>query len=230
MIAARRPRSPRGTGSQLRSEILAATADLLNRTGNADAVSIRAVGKLVGVSAPSIYRHFADKDELIDAVVAQVFEDLDAAMRAAVDDDPAAHAIVRLHHLGMAYVRFALDHPEQYRLATAPAETRGAVDQVLTSSAFQYMADTVKDAMDDGLIDPGDPTPIVLELWSAAHGIASLLLAKPYLPWGDPMAAAERVLGAACAGHIVMNLIGEQPSPEEAAAWFARLREEKRGA
>lgn len=229
MIAARRPRSPRGTGSQLRSEILAATADLLERTGNADAVSIRAVGKLVGVSAPSIYRHFADKDELIDAVVAQVFEDLDAAMRAAIDD-PDAHPIVRLHHLGMAYVRFALDHPEQYRLATAPAETRGAVDQVLTSSAFQYMADAVQDAMTEGLIDADDPTPIVLELWSAAHGIASLLLAKPYLPWGDPMAAAERVLAAACAGHIVMNLIGEQATPEEAADWFARLRDAQRSA
>ncbi|WP_280234994.1 TetR/AcrR family transcriptional regulator [Nocardia cyriacigeorgica] len=227
MIGARRPRSPRGTGSRLRSEILAATADLLNRTGNADAVSIRAVGKLVGVSAPSIYRHFADKDELIDAVVAQVFEDLDTAMRAAVDDDPDAHPIVRLRELGMAYVRFALDHPEQYRLATAPAETRGAVDQVLSSSAFQYFADTVREAMDSGLVDSGDPTPIVLELWAAAHGIASLLLAKPYLPWGDPMEAAERVLGAACLGHIVMNLIGEQPTPEEAAVWFARLRDQQ---
>ncbi|NEW59169.1 TetR/AcrR family transcriptional regulator [Nocardia cyriacigeorgica] len=230
MIGARRPRSPRGAGSQLRSEILAATADLLNRTGNADAVSIRAVGKLVGVSAPSIYRHFADKDELIDAVVAQVFEDLDAAMRTAVDDDPRAHPIVRLHHLGMAYVRFALDHPEQYRLATAPAETRGAVDQVLSSSAFQYFAETVRAAMEEGLVDPGDPTPIVLELWAAAHGIASLLLAKPYLPWGDPMEVAERVLGAACVGHIVMSQIGEGQTPEDVADWFARLQVEKRGA
>ncbi|NEW42628.1 TetR/AcrR family transcriptional regulator [Nocardia cyriacigeorgica] len=230
MIGARRPRSPRGAGSQLRSEILAATADLLNRTGNADAVSIRAVGKLVGVSAPSIYRHFADKDELIDAVVAQVFEDLDAAMRTAVDDDPRAHPIVRLHHLGMAYVRFALDHPEQYRLATAPAETRGAVDQVLSSSAFQYFAETVRAAMEEGLVDPGDPTPIVLELWAAAHGIASLLLAKPYLPWGDPMEVAERVLGAACVGHIVMSQIGEEQTPEDVADWFARLQVEKRGA
>lgn len=223
----RRPRSPRGSGAALRSEILAAAAELLNRTGNADAVSIRSVGEQVGVSAPAIYRHFADKEELIDAVVAQVFEDLAAAMRAAID--PNDSPTIRMRDLGLAYIRFALDYPEQYRLATEPAPTHGAVDTVLTSGAFHIFAETAHEAMAAGLIDEGDPMPLVLDLWAAAHGIASLLLAKPFLPWGDPMTAAARVLDAACAGHVVSELVGPEASPEEFSEWLVALRAEKRG-
>ena len=55
------------------------------QAGDADAVSIRAVADAVGVTPPSIYLHFADKDELIEAVVADVFAELDAAMLAAAE-------------------------------------------------------------------------------------------------------------------------------------------------
>ena len=217
-----RPRSPRGAGGRLRVEIIAAARELLERTGDVGAVSIRAVAGLVGVSAPSIYRHFADKDALIEAAVAEVFEALDTAMQAAVD--PADPPAPRLRSLGLAYVRFALDHPEQYRLATIPTTHQGDVDMVLTSGAFRYFAATVEEAMADGVIDRADPTPLVLELWAAAHGIASLLLAKPYLPWGDPMAVAERVLDAACFGHILGELMGPDKTPAEMTQWVMDLR------
>lgn len=226
MIGPRRPRSARGSGAQLREEILDATRDLLARTGNADAVSIREVSKLVGVSAPSIYRHFADKDALIDAAVAQVFENLDAAMGAATD--PSRSPITRLRDQGMAYVRFALDNPEQYRLAFVPTDADGptAVDKVLGSGAVVRFSATVREAMDSGVIDDGDTLPVVLELWAAAHGIASLLIAKPALPWGDVDRLIERVLSAACMGHAVLDIIGCDPVPEpdEGARWLAELR------
>ncbi|WP_330227958.1 TetR/AcrR family transcriptional regulator [Nocardia sp. NBC_00508] len=223
MIGGRRPRSPRGSGAQLREEILRATAELLSRTGHADAVSIRAVSELVGVSAPSIYRHFADKDELIEAVVAQAFEDLSDALRAAID--PSTSPMTRLRDQGMAYIRFALQHPEQYRLATAPTTSRGAVDQVLSSGAFQLFAGTVRECMDEGTIVAGDPLPVVLQMWAVAHGIASLLIAKPYLPWGEAEATADRVMSAACVGHAVLDLIGGDPTPDEVTGWIGRLRE-----
>jgi hypothetical protein len=51
-------------------------------------------------------------------------------------------------------VRFALQTPEQYRIAT----------------------------MGGGIHFQGDATQIVLALWTAGHGVAALLIAKPYLP------------------------------------------------
>lgn len=226
MTRSRRPRSPRGSGEQLRSEILAAAAELLHRTGSAEAVSIREIGRMVGVTAPSIYRHFADKDALIEAVVVQVFEELDAAMHAAID--PADPPTTRMRELGLTYIRFALEHPEQYRIATAPAETAGAVDLVFTSGPFRHFSTTVEEAMSEGLIEQGDPVPIVLELWAAAHGIAALLLAKPYLPWGDPMVFAARVLDSACAGHVVTELMGRDATPAQMTRWLMDLRADKR--
>ncbi|WP_228002436.1 TetR/AcrR family transcriptional regulator [Nocardia australiensis] len=227
MNLARRERSARGSGAQLRAEILAATAELLARTGRVDAVSIREISKMVGVSAPSIYRHFSDKDQLIEAVVAKVFEDLEAAMRAATDATVAP--MERLRQAGLAYVRFALEHPEQYRLATAPGEIAGAVDQVLGSGAFVYFAAAVSDCMAAGLIDEGDPVPVVLQLWSSAHGIASLLIAKPFLPWGDDLeAVADRVLRAACVGRVVVdNILGDDASPEDVTRWVVEQRQRK---
>src|SRR6185295_14050813 len=64
----KRRRAPRGSGDQLRDEILDATTGLLLETGHAKAVSIRSVAQRVGVTPPSIYLHFADKEALLDAV------------------------------------------------------------------------------------------------------------------------------------------------------------------
>ncbi|WP_433598881.1 TetR/AcrR family transcriptional regulator [Nocardia sp. CA-135953] len=219
----RRQRSARGSGAELRAEILDATKKLLADAGHVDGVSIREIAKIVGVTPPSIYRHFADKDQLIESVVAQVFEDLDAEMLAV--SDPNDSPMERLRQQGLAYVRFAREHPEQYRLAMTPGETAGAVDQVLTSSAFAHLAATVTECMNLGVVTPGDPVPVVLELWSTAHGVASLLIAKPYLPWGDVEAFADRILRSICVGRVVIdNVLGEDVSPDAVAEWAVANR------
>src|ERR671919_168101 len=73
IAAARRPRARKGKGAALRDEILDATERLLLKLGSAEAVSIRSVADAVGVTPPSIYRHFTDKTELIFEVSARHF-------------------------------------------------------------------------------------------------------------------------------------------------------------
>jgi AcrR family transcriptional regulator len=222
-MSAVRQRAPRGSGDRLRGEILDATMALLARTGHADDVSIRAISEQVGVSAPSIYRHFADKDALIEAAVVQVMTNLDEVMQAAATGIDAP--LQRLRVQGLAYVRFAREHPEHYRLATMECGDRaGEVDEVLGSAAFTHFLATVRDCMDSGAFTAADPIPVAMQMWAAAHGIASLLIAKPYLPWGDPEAAADRVLKAACAGHIVGDLLGHDAGPDELLDWLTAQR------
>jgi AcrR family transcriptional regulator len=221
----RRKRASRGSGEQLRAEIIAATKDLLAASANSDAVSIRAVADAVGVTPPSIYLHFADKDALIEAVVGDVFAELDAAMVAAgaAVDLPLA----KLRAYGLAYVRFAVEHPEHYRVATMDrcvGEGRaGFLDEVLADSAFTHFMETVQGCMAAGVFAQGDPVPVTLQLWSAAHGIASLMIAKPYLPWGDVEAAADPVLCAAALGRAVGDRLGADASPERVSEWLAAL-------
>lgn len=210
----RRERSARGSGEQLRAEIIAATKELLARTARADDVSVRAVAHAVGVTTPSIYLHFEDKDALMTAVVLDVFNDLHEAMLAAGSgvEDP----LMRLRAYGLAYVRFALDHPEHYRLATMdphpdPETGTKAIDEMLREAAFAHFNETVVACLDRAVFVGEDPLSITFELWTAAHGVAALLIARPQLPVGDLMEFADRVLCAAALGHTVP--LPDRPPP-----------------
>ena len=101
----RRRRAPRGAGDLLRDEILDAATELLLETGHAKAVSIRLVAERVGVTPPSIYLHFTDKDALLDAVCARYFEKLDEEMQLAAIGQTTPLDVLRA--LGQAYVRYS---------------------------------------------------------------------------------------------------------------------------
>lgn len=210
----RRRKSPRGSGEQLRAEILTAATDLLLESGDESAVSIRAVASRVGVTPPSIYIHFTDKDTLIDEVVAQYLTRLDEVMRqAGAQHDNTWEAA---HAQGMAYVRFAVENAELYRMATMKVCAEGTdADAALGESAFQHFAETIEKLMDEGFVDKGDPTPVVMELWTAAHGVAALMIAKPYIPLGENYELAERVLTSVCLGRATKDLIGGDVGPDE---------------
>jgi AcrR family transcriptional regulator len=213
----KRRRAPRGSGEHLREEILDATTDLLLETGHAKAVSIRSVAQRVGVTPPSIYLHFADKDALLDAVCARYFEQLDELMQQAANDQSST--IDRLRAQGLAYVRFTMQTPELYRIAMMGDGRPGSdVDATLNISAFVHMRTSIESLMDEGIYPRGDSTMAALELWTIAHGVAALLISRPYLPFGDVEEFADRVLRSACCGQIVTSLIGVDVPPHEAVA------------
>jgi AcrR family transcriptional regulator len=215
----RRRRAPRGSGEQLRDEILDATTDLLLETGHAKAVSIRSVAQRVGVTPPSIYLHFADKDALLDAVCARYIEKLDHEMQKAAVDQPSTLDVLRAQ--GLAYIRFATQTPELYRIATMGEGRPGSdVDVNLNSSAFVHMRHSVESLMAEGIYPSGDPTAAALQLWTAAHGVAALLISRPYLPWGDVEQFADRVMRAVCCGQIVLGRVDPDASPQETVGWL----------
>jgi len=219
----RRRRAPRGAGDQLRDEILDATTELLLETGHAKAVSIRSVAERVRVTPPSIYLHFKDKDALLDAVCARYFEKLDEEMQRAAVGHTTALDVMRA--LGLAYVRFALQTPELYRIATMGEGRPGSdVDVTLNSSAFAHMRAGVEAMMDEGIYMRDDPTRVALELWAAAHGVAALLIAKPYLPWGDIDVFTDRVLRAVCCGQIVSGIVGYDSCPRDTVERLMQLQ------
>ena len=218
----RRRRAPRGSGEQLRDEILDAATELLLETGHAKAVSIRSVAQRVGVTPPSIYLHFADKHALLDAVCARYFEKLDEEMQRVSASQSDAIDVLRAQ--GLAYVRFAIENPELYRIATMGEwKSNSNVDAALASSAFEHMCVTVETLMGEGLLPPGDATGIALELWSAAHGVAALLIAKPHLPFGDAEAFTDRVLRAVFSGNMVVGLVGADATPQEVVERLSAL-------
>jgi AcrR family transcriptional regulator len=222
--SSRRHRAARGQGEALRGEILAAARALLAETGDQDAVSIRAVAERVGVTTPSIYLHFKDKDDLLDAVCAEVFEALGVALgeAAALGGSPLQQLMAQ----GRAYVRFALENPEQYRLAFMISGEPRNVDDVLSNSCFTLLLDTVQECIEAGIFaaETGSMR-LGLDLWAAAHGLASLLMYKPWFPWGDVDEAVERALRISVVGCSVADQVLDVPLDELGARLAALGRQ-----
>ncbi len=188
-----RKRAARGQGRLLRDEIIAAAERLLIERGSQDAVSIRAIADAVGVTPPSIYMHFADKDELFVAVCDARFEQL--ARLSTESAAGATSAVDELRRRGEAYIRFGLENPEQYRVLFLGAEaTSVSVEEIAKWACLADLIDAVRRAIDDGAIAAEDPFIVALGLWAAVHGLVSLLITKPGVPWPPIDRMVEHVL------------------------------------
>jgi AcrR family transcriptional regulator len=202
--ATRRARARRGEGELLRNDILAAAEELLIQTGDDDAVSIRAIADAAGVTPPSIYLHFADKNELLTAVCEARFRDFEQYLQDATAgiDDP----LEALQARGKAYVRFGLEHPEHYRILfmTRPAADcpRSEVEHLPGLNAFSRLVDDVDRAMQTGALAAGDPFLVATGLWTGVHGITSLLIARPDFPWPDRDRLVDHILDVAVRGLL----------------------------
>jgi AcrR family transcriptional regulator len=182
----RRSRSRRGEGETLRADLLAATERLMIETGRAEAVSIRAIADAVGVTPPSIYLHFPDKDSLILAVCERHFETFDSVIERAgrSTEDPAES----LRRRGQAYVRFGLENPEPYRILFMTRNDSAQQRNVVVGAgarAFQHLVDAVQRCIDAGAFRPVDPVLAATGVWAAVHGVTSLLISLPGFPWPD---------------------------------------------
>ncbi|MBX3286699.1 MAG: TetR/AcrR family transcriptional regulator [Actinobacteria bacterium] len=203
-----RRRARRGEGERTREEILAAAEALLARSGSEDAVSIRAVADAVGVTPPSIYRHFPDKAHLIFEVCARRFEEMDRHVVSpilAADLDPV-DAIVEL---GRAYVRFGLAHPEHYRLMFMVNADHSpelyAEGDVVDGGSLGRIVVLLQHAIDAGRIRPeaGDAVVLTYVLWAALHGIVSLAIGRPNLPGPSVDEQVDAMIDAVLHGIVV---------------------------
>jgi AcrR family transcriptional regulator len=210
--APRRARSPRGQGEQLRDEILAAAERILIETNDQSALSIRAIATAVGVTPPSIYLHFADRNDLVFAVCERHAEQLEQAMAdaAAGIDDPWE----RIRRRGYAYMRWGLENPEHYRILmmSRPDHTPDRfVDERLADTAgLVPVAEDVAAAIKTEMaVAKDDPLEITKTLWMMIHGLVSLVISKPDFPFGSVDVAYERLF------ELVHRGLAHHPAPTE---------------
>jgi len=81
--------------------------------------------------------------------------------------------------------------------------------------------------MAEGILPENDSTTVALALWTAAHGVAAMLISRPYLPWGDTEEFADRVLKAVVVGEIVSGAIGPATTPQDAVATLKGLLDDE---
>lgn len=178
--------SRRRRGETARRAILDAAEALLLRDG-LEAVSIRRVAERSGYTAPTLYHHFGDKNGLIDAALEERFREVHAVMAATPRGPDAARY---LRDMGMAFVRFAVENPDHYRLLSTKRRHMAGI------AAAEACRDLVKDALAELLREGTLATPDLEEafqiLWAMLHGLISLHLMRP-----DDYELADDLVGTA---------------------------------
>ncbi|GBG39106.1 TetR/AcrR family transcriptional regulator [Mycobacterium montefiorense] len=129
-----------------------------------------------GVSAAAPYRHFTDKAHLLATVAEQGFLELHTALTAAVD--AVSEPTEKLIEIGRAYVRFALGHPDQYRVmfGADTHKTQYPSLAVAAGQAFGVLLDGIAACQAAGSLRGQEPREAAGPLWSLVHGIASLAI------------------------------------------------------
>ena len=163
---------------------LCAVAQHRFATQGRDAVSMRQLADALGCSPMTPYRYFRNKDEILAAVRAAAFDRFAAALERAVAGagDPA----VAGQAVGQAYVRFALEDPDGYRLmfdVSQPHPDRYPELMRASGRARATMTASIGALVAAGVFH-GTPELLGLAFWSAMHGLVMLHLAGK-LP-GEP--------------------------------------------
>lgn len=187
-----RARNPRGQGARLRDDIVRAAGELMDEHGTDQAVTLRAVARRLGISAPSIYAHFPDVGAIFRAVIEDAFVVLEEQLRSAVagaGPDP----VERLHALGAAYLAFAVESPLRYRLLFgglwSPPEPAGDeparpdAPLLVGEGTFAVIRQVVADCVDAGRSRSDDMFGTATACWVTLHGLAGLQPAAPRFPW-----------------------------------------------
>ena len=172
-------RSPSYHHGDLRQALLTAAA-----TRDPETLSLRELAQGLGVTAASVYRHFDNKQALLDELAARGFEQLRQRFAAAFDpaqpptDGP--EAIERLRRLGEAYLSFADDEPALWRLmfGVHAAQYRAAATASGQPSSYDHLPAALLGLKTCGLIPEEPQAADVLFAWSAIHGLAALRLGQ----------------------------------------------------
>jgi AcrR family transcriptional regulator len=181
MVRSTRPRAGRNrTKPYHHGDLRHALLDEALRTIQADGVehlTLRSVGKRLGVSRSALYRHFADKQSLLATVGKEGFRKLRQAIAEAWERNGRGR--VGFEAMGRAYVQFAVAHPSHYRVMFGGFIESAAKDDDFVAeaqAAFQVLVDALIEQRNTGGIRKDDPVQMARFVWAGVHGTAMLII------------------------------------------------------
>jgi AcrR family transcriptional regulator len=170
-----------------RGEIIAVAGRLLEEHGP-DGVTMRAIASELGIQAPSLYKHIADKRELEVALIAGAFrQQAEAFERAAAAGEDAIETFAR------GYRAWALEHRHLYRLMNDQPLPRDELPEGVEERASSPLIEALGGSLDHARA-----------AWAFAHGMVTLEIAERFPPDAD-IDAAWRVGIAAIANAMKIN-------------------------
>ncbi|HET7292284.1 MAG TPA: TetR/AcrR family transcriptional regulator [Vicinamibacteria bacterium] len=159
---------------KVRRQILDAARELFARRGY-ESVTMRAVAEAIEYSPPTIYNHFEDKEDLVQALCREDFTRLFSALNAGPH---ARDPVERIRRMGRAYARFALDFPNHYRFMfmTAMVPDHKPNPDEPGWRSFELLLEACREAVARGRLVGDAPEAIAQVLWASLHGASALLV------------------------------------------------------
>lgn len=171
----------------------------LAHEGGPNAVVLREATRRAGVSPNAAYRHFADRQALLDAVCSHcqslVARAIEADQARVAATDPIEEARLRFRAVGTGYLRFALEEPGQFQTAfSASSDLDSATSSARAGDSgltpFQLLSRALDDLVTVGLLPAGRRPAGEFLAWSAVHGLAELLIDGPLRALPEPVKQA----------------------------------------
>lgn len=165
---------------ELRRAILDAAGELFLEQGY-ERFSLRKVAERIGYSPTTIYLYFRDKDDLLFNVVDEGFVRFSQQLMVEAErqEDPWERIIA----LGRAYVAFGLQNPVYYQLMfmqrTDFLMHPSAGESQPRIASFRVLRQAIQQAIDAGILRPGDAENYSDVLWALVHGMVSLAITMP---------------------------------------------------
>lgn len=167
-------------------EVLVKKGLEMARSGGTEAVVLREATRRAGVSPNAAYRHFANREALLDEVGLAAANQIGVVMREAVAEaqpiDDESVAVSQLVAACRAYLDFALTEPGLFDVAYRISDTGLDALNVDRSKAPNLPDSVIQDVLSDRevtLSDRVDVRSLVILLWSVLHGFASLSTSGP---------------------------------------------------
>ena len=178
----------------LRNALIIAAAELIEERGSLDFALVDAARR-AGVSSAAPYRHFADKDALLQAIAELGFLALTESAKAVAAEFPL-HDEASIIAQGKNYVRFVSGHPEFYELMWGDHALRSLPREEgqIRTSGFYVLVETVRAWCVAHDLADQDALELAIKLWSMAHGLACIEmnhLADRFMPGVDVYALLE---------------------------------------
>lgn len=159
------------------------------------------MARRVGITAPSIYAHFSDRDAILHAVLVDAFAAMAAGLRDATDS--VSDPVERLHAGGAAYLRLAAEQPERYRMLfgrrpTADPDTlrhAESAETIVGAEAFGWLVDAIRQCVEADRSTTPSPLDSAVQIWVALHGFATLRTSGNDFPWPDPDTMVDALIG-----------------------------------
>lgn len=186
-------------------------------------LSLSALAKRIGCSAPALYAHFKGKDELLEQARERAFREFseddalrfDAGTAGALPESSgtAATSVRRIGETGHAVIRYARDQPALYRLIFAPDHDDKHARLDIADLTMRPLAAAIRAAM--AQVEQGgraDPEALAQMLWFSLHGAVMMALDRQ-MP-GPDEARWARATAILDTGLALMPGADAQPVPE----------------